>query len=353
MQELVIVIVKVGWICYNLNTMENGPKQDIESSENISVEQSKELQETLKKQAEAILEQYKDVPEMEVFLNQKFEHKDIHSGDVKKVVLDCVEECERLCRAAVGMEADNIIVLDRSGRPYGFMFLQVLRMIRLEYSKINNRNPEDVKLPQIKYVNPSVKIANLKRPLSEGEVSYLQKIVDENSVNVVFDESTNDEFPGYGLSDKDIYGKPTGLNDITKQYNNLGEVMIDKDTKDWGRLSVSVERASKIIAVTTKSKTYPFIGYDGGVGGRFGRIYEALFPDMWTKKIISDIPVDNWPIAENSQNLPNSWIPKRSSELSQAEINALYNLARTIIAFVIRDIYEKSFSDKKYTTSIY
>ncbi len=401
--------------------MENGPKQDIQSPENISAEQNQELQESIKRQADVILERYKDVVSKEDFLKQDFNPKKIQRGSFNDAVSHCITECERLCRAAIGMKADNIIVLDKGGRPYGYMFLAVLKMVILEYAKLNNISPENVKVPQIKYVNPppSMIISKFSNGLVDEEVEYLQKLVEVNSINVVFDESSNHNREGFGLKEVDS---------IESQYKNKTTDPTSKQVLDMigGTTAWS---SSDMIARTTKSTVYPFIGYGGGIGGIFREIYDSSYMTGNPEQVVSDKKLKNFKYEEIKnglidklinivekanvstkgsilEHLPvlmkndvpmspftnddvarhkvtemlklllnnsdadevskiidehnriisvrsriaednQSWISGVNNELSSEYRNRFYGLARTISAFAIRDIYEKSFDISK------
>ena len=61
-----------------------------------------------------------------------------------------VEVC---CRHALAMGADTILFLDKSARPYGYLAEKMLPIIQLEYSKMMNVPLEEIKIPNVAFVN--------------------------------------------------------------------------------------------------------------------------------------------------------------------------------------------------------
>lgn len=91
-------------------------------------------------------------------------------------------DIESLCRHALTVKADNIIVLDRSGRPYGSFIHNYLPIIRLEYCKQFGIPPSEVELPKILFLNPD------RGKINDGTIPNSGQI--SGKMNVIFEEAS-------------------------------------------------------------------------------------------------------------------------------------------------------------------
>ena len=309
-----------------------------------------ELQESIREQADAVLEQYKDVVDIIEFEKlpmkgrrgeRKLEEEERDYFNASLV--NCIQECERVARLAVGLGADNIIVLDQSARPYGILFHNVLKMVKLEYAKIKEISPDQVKMPEIKFVNPSDPPKDISAEswfsIDEKNSSLLKNIVKPSTRNLVFDESS-EAIPGVGITSKSNRDDIVGDMSINEQYQ-----LKDGDTKvitpdgpytNARYASPRMFRASEIISKTTNSILYPVVGLSTLAGGNF----ETLYEDLYGKRYVR-------PTKDNKSKSIHGWVSEVNKDIGGEEIERIYDLARTVSAFVIRDIYEKSFSKKE------
>ena len=174
------------------------------------------------------------------------------------------------------MEADNIVFLDDSARVYGSMVFKILKMVKLEYAKIKNISPEEVKIPQVKYINPSSGHAPGVYYIGGETESDIKKLIPDSTTNVIFDESSNVK-EGLGIFVNER-GKQID-NSVESQYGyREGDTRVTTPVAYGSRhADVTCINVAGVISDATNSTNYPLIGFDGGRHGNFGKIYKEFY----------------------------------------------------------------------------
>jgi hypothetical protein len=174
-----------------------------------------ELKLELKNEFNRLSELYKDAPDLsdqlvKARVSQIKSNEAYNQGcKVEEVDSDCVKvsydkiysnrrerldviqaEIEAVCRHAFAVNADNIIILDGGGRPYGIFVHEFLPIIRMEFCRVSGKKPEEIKVPEILFMNPG------RGHLYDDSVPNERLLKGKH--NLIFEESTN-HFYEYGI----------------------------------------------------------------------------------------------------------------------------------------------------------
>ena len=351
--------------------MKNCEKQfNIEKE--IETDESEKEKNFFQKEAEKIMEELKDVPdygetiglgknwretsEEEIKLKKELEQEAKENKydswknyceklgwkeDIRKNTLNLIKECECLCRHALAIKADNIVLMDKSARGYGYIFHKILPLMRMEQAKLENIPLYNIASPKIRYINPPEEFSKL----SEKSLKVLEKIF-SNKTSVIFDESSRD-------ADINDYNPNLTPNE---QYTYYDTNKITQQNKEWLRnrqfekeseyACFAAQRILKFIkSKFPNSSPETHIGLNRALGGNLRGIAEVLkkqkilkYPEKTSNissLMIHDKSYDNDIIAEKNLNM---------TKEKWADFRRLQNI---LVKVIIDDVCEKSFKNDK------
>ena len=108
-----------------------------------------------KEKADQLLREYAGTPEIDQFLESTVDKEKLWMRDRQQIINSLVNECEDACRHALTMQADNLVILDKSARGYGYIIHKIFPMLALEHAKTRGVDPENIQVPKICFFNPT------------------------------------------------------------------------------------------------------------------------------------------------------------------------------------------------------
>lgn len=341
------------------------PKKSNNTVDAVQPKEKPDQEDILKKQYQEILERFRNVENIEGDVEKWTNYKGEGDTEKGKELLGlAIYEIEATCRHAFSMEADFIVCLDKSARNHGYIFNLVLPAIKLEYCKLNNKDPKDVNIPEVKFINP-VKGDNEFHGSQKDQFKSAFAAMFANKNILVFDESSSSisegekdnlymEYLGgkHGYRGELLEGRNKGkyiFLDPIKQYTlyktikKLPTGYIDDDQYERERTTARLV-ADNIANTVPTNKTDSHIGISSG-GGNIRHFLLGLLGNKETN-ITADAHVSKsneyYGTTEDWKNI----FAKKTEKLSSQEIIDIRKYLKKIAKKIVEDVYEKSFKGK-------
>lgn len=119
-----------------------------------------------------------------------------------------IKDVDYLCQYAIAVEADSIVFLDKSARGFGLLSLRFLPILALEMAQKTQKNPNDIKIPQIQFFNANSRARRLDY-VKVDTSDYYRSVAEQLGIRsgqtvIFFDESSGAYTPlPYLLVDPD------------------------------------------------------------------------------------------------------------------------------------------------------
>lgn len=172
-----------------------------------------------------------------------------------------LKDCDYLGQLAILEEADTIVFFDKSARGFGMLTHEILPILRLEKSIKENKKPEEIKLPEVGFLNVEKKIFAKKEKYQESIYNFVKSLGDKV---IIFDEASN-AAPIFGHSFVEKDGSENDRWDGKFIYELRCEAQqYDLDTT-LSRIHSNLE--SRLKRDSSKQKIIPYIGGSSYAGG--------------------------------------------------------------------------------------